>query len=150
MSYLPEIRNGKISTEKPERLKKDKRAEKNRGTLSKRRRAKLSKRKRIPTRYHAYIASVHWIARRNRYWREHKRECAACSSTEYVQVHHMAYRKMEFGHERDSDLVPLCHSDHDEYHRRYGTQGNMLETTHAFIDERRQEIEMAALVQTLH
>mgnify|MGYP002397954872 CR=1 FL=1 len=143
MGFLPDIENGKIKACSPKKAKREK---KRRACAFKRRSTKLSKRKRIPIRYHAYITSIHWIARRNRYWREHERECAACSSTAYVQLHHMVYRKEEYGHERDSDLVALCRSDHEEYHERYGTQGNMVDTTHAFIDERRQELQMAELL----
>jgi len=68
----------------------------------------------------------------------------ACA-TAYVQLHPMVYRRSEFGNERDSDLVALCQSDHQEYHR-HGTHGNMLETTYAFIDERRQELQMSELL----
>jgi hypothetical protein len=58
----------------------------------------------------------------------------------------LVYRHSEFGNERDSDFVALCQSDHQEYHKRHGTHGNMLETTHAFIDERRQELQMSELL----
>ena len=61
-------------------------------------------------------------------------------------LRHVVFRKEEYGHERDSDLVPLCQQDHQKYHDRYGTQGNMTRTTIALIDERRQDIEMRELV----
>lgn len=152
MSLLPDIENGAIRVYRPKKIKNLKGGSGfKRATASRRkkRRDKLSKRKRVPTRYHAYIASVHWTARRNRYWQEHARICAACSGTSYLQLHHMVYRKEEYGRERDSDLMPLCQQDHEEYHNRYGTQGNMINTTLAFIDERRQEIEIAELVARL-
>jgi 5-methylcytosine-specific restriction endonuclease McrA len=149
MSFLPTVRNGAI-VYRPKKLKNIKGAKRLiRIKREKRRARKLSKRKRLPTRYHAYIASEHWVRRRNRYWREHPRLCAACFGTAYLQLHHMVYRKEEYGFERDSDLMPLCQQDHQEYHNRYGTQGNMLKTTHAFIDERRQELEMAALLERI-
>lgn len=148
MSYLPDIQDGAIRLSKPKKQRNIERRKKA-TARAKKRRDKLSKRKRVPTRYHAYITSTHWIERRNRYWRENKRECAACLGTAYVQLHHMVYRKEEYGRERDNDLVALCQQDHQEYHDRHGTQGNMIATTLAFIDERRQEIELAELLQRL-
>lgn len=80
---------------------------------------------RIPKQYKVYIKSIWWTKRKNRFYKENKRECLLCKSTKHCNIHHIAYRNSEFGNEIDSDLVCLCQPCHEEYHASYGTQGNM-------------------------
>jgi hypothetical protein len=78
---------------------------------------------RIPKKYKVYIKSQWWTKRKNKYYKEHKRECILCKCSEHCNLHHLVYGRL--GYENDKDLVCLCQSCHEEYHSIYGTQGNM-------------------------
>lgn len=84
--------------------------------------------------YSEYIKSPEWAQRRNSFYKEFGRRCKACGSTTYVELHHMVYTAFD-GTEPNRNLVALCKSHHADYHNRYGSAGNMLETTHIFLEE---------------
>lgn len=87
--------------------------------------------------YSDYIKSNAWRDRKNKYFQTHKRQCNACYSTLFVQVHHMVYRKKLFGIEPDEHLMVLCSPCHIEYHQKNGTQQNMLQKTLDFVRDKR-------------
>lgn len=106
-------------------------------TATKRARKKLgrfNKRKTKTERrstYETYINSNLWTDRKNRFYQNHPRRCAACDSYKFIHLHHMVYSAQ--GSEPDEHLVPLCRDHHNLYHEKNGTQTNMLQKTHAFI-----------------
>lgn len=63
--------------------------------------------------YRAYLASEPWRRFRARYWASHERLCSVCGSTR-PGLHHLTYERL--GHERFSDVVPLCAADHRALH----------------------------------
>lgn len=64
--------------------------------------------------YRLYMASPEWYAIRKRKLQETGYRCQGCSSNERLQVHHLTYER--FGHERDTDLMVLCHICHAAEH----------------------------------
>lgn len=80
---------------------------------------------RIPKKYATYIKSKYWTKRKNRYYQEHRRVCTLCTTSKFCDLHHLAYRREEFGNERDEDLVCLCRNCHEDYHLGFGVKGNM-------------------------
>jgi hypothetical protein len=64
--------------------------------------------------YAAYVQSIEWYERRQRYWAGHPRRCAICRTGLDVQLHHCRYR--DLGREPDGDLLPLCAQHHRMVH----------------------------------
>jgi len=90
----------------------------------------------IPVSYETYIKSNVWINRRNEYWKRHKKVCAVCLSTIFVELHHAKYSEYN-GKDKDNHLFPLCKSCHLEFHQEYGSSGDMLQDTKFFILSKR-------------
>lgn len=61
------------------------------------------------TRYERYIRSPAWRRRRASFARTHPKVCL-CGSRTRVELHHRTYERLE--HERDGDLLWLCHECH--------------------------------------
>lgn len=93
-------------------------------------------------KYHEYIISESWRKRCRTFYKRYGRVCAACGSYDRIVVHHMSYVHM--GNELDSELAPLCWDCHGEYHRRNGTQTDMIKRSVAFIEEKRQARQLYA------
>ncbi|HVX00664.1 MAG TPA: hypothetical protein VHA52_09570, partial [Candidatus Babeliaceae bacterium] len=66
----------------------------------------IERQRHIPKRYNHYIRSKFWAERCDRYWQTHRKCCAICGATQYVQLHHTVYS--HFGDEPDENLVALC------------------------------------------
>lgn len=60
--------------------------------------------------YRSYINSPRWAERKRDYYSRHPRRCAACGTTERVDLHHVSYARL--GNELDEDLLPLCRHHH--------------------------------------
>lgn len=124
---LFEIRGGKIVlktvADKPELGNRKKR----------RAHLRLPKLRASRLNYREYIQSRAWARRKSLFYRKYRRQCSACYSHKFIQVHHMIYRKKLFGIEPDSHLVALCTDCHREFHEKNGTHQNMLQMTHKFI-----------------
>ena len=89
--------------------------------------------------YNEYIQSSVWSKRKNLYYREIGRKCAACGNSVKIHLHHMIYTKFD-GTEPNKNLVALCEEHHNQYHNTYGTSGNMKATTYEFIENVRAGI----------
>ncbi|CCD89864.1 protein of unknown function [Bradyrhizobium sp. ORS 285] len=102
-----------------------------------RRRAQKSKRlkcprpSKIPTQYKAYIKSVFWSERRERYFRKHGKRCAVCRTTEGINLHHKVYGN--YGSEPDADLMPLCGRHHIGFHTQHGVKRDMRADTAEYV-----------------
>lgn len=91
---------------------------------------------RVPKKYHIYIKSSFWEARKSKFYRKFGRKCAVCSSSRSVQVHHKFYG--EYGIEKDEHLVALCGFHHEQVHIGIGkTKKDMVKETDAFVEEMR-------------
>jgi hypothetical protein len=67
--------------------------------------------------YREYIQSDEWYARRDQYFKTHKRRCAKCKAEpKYLHLHHLTYVRL--GYELDKDLIALCHECHQKAHKR--------------------------------
>lgn len=66
--------------------------------------------------YQAYINSREWQMKA-RAAKEQAGECALCTSTRSLEVHHRTYARL--GHERQSDLIVLCGRCHRRHHGTY-------------------------------
>ena len=64
--------------------------------------------------YREYIQSDAWKIRRQRALRLAEQKCQVCGSQDRLETHHNTYERL--GHERDSDLVVLCHNCHTLFH----------------------------------
>lgn len=95
--------------------------------------------KRIPTQYKVYIKSKWWTRRKNQYYQLNVKQCQACLSNKYINLHHMLY--VDYGRELDENLVALCKGCHEEYHLKYGVKRNMINDTNKFIIEKRELME---------
>jgi hypothetical protein len=98
------------------------------------RNTKKPKKRDNPRSYKSYIASDLWTARKNRYYRTHSRICTRCTSTSFIELHHMFYDSKSFGYELDEHLIPLCKECHELFHSRFGSKKNMLADTKLFIE----------------
>jgi len=67
------------------------------------------------SKYHRYINSPEWRARRKTYFQKHPPICARCKTGEHIHLHHMTYDRL--GEELDVDMVPLCEPCHDQVHK---------------------------------
>lgn len=103
---------------------------------SKKKKGKQRKYKnRVPRKYSVYIKSIHWENRKNRYWREHGRQCCVCGSYKHVQLHHGKYGWTHFGNEPDDWMFPMCNSCHFDFHENNRTKADMLAETLNYIEE---------------
>lgn len=90
-----------------------------------------------------YIASAVWVARREKFKRDHGRRCLACGSSKRPNVHHITYANAGSGQEPDRDLRLLCETHHKVAHRyeksgRYGrfmAKGTLAAATQAMITD---------------
>lgn len=106
--------------------------------LKHKKKKKQRKHKRIPKQYKVYIKSKWWTRRKNQYYRQNRKICAACSSKFYVSLHHMIYG--DYGNELDENLVALCKWCHEEFHSIYGVKKNMKQETQYFIINKQESI----------
>lgn len=65
-------------------------------------------------KYHEYITSAAWFARREQLFERRGKKCERCGSLNDIQVHHLNYKRV--GRERDSDLEVLCRGCHQNEH----------------------------------
>lgn len=77
------------------------------------------------TNYHTYIQSEAWWKRRTKYFETHRKACNKCNKTSIIVLHHIKYRKAEYGKEKDVDLVALCRECHQDFHSKYGVHSDM-------------------------
>jgi len=96
-------------------------------------RKKPVKEVKAPKDYHQYIESSFWKKRKNKYWKEHKKQCQRCSTMKFIQLHHMYYDNSLFGNEPDEHFCALCMDCHEQFHAKYGSKKDMIEDTHKFI-----------------
>lgn len=66
--------------------------------------------------YLTYINSPEWRTKA-RSAKEQAGECALCTSTKNLEVHHRTYARL--GHEPQSDLIVLCGRCHRRHHGTY-------------------------------
>jgi hypothetical protein len=78
-----------------------------------------------PDNYFAYMRSPQWAAVVRRYFKKHRRRCAACPSETHIQLHHRTYVRLEA--EYDSDLVALCDTCHSMVHGIHQMAGAELD-----------------------
>lgn len=121
------INTDNIKGDKPLSLKKVK-FKLNKKTTKERKRA------RKPKRYKTYIKSNLWLERKNKYYQLYRKKCHICSSSKYIQLHHLEYRQDLFGKEKDEMLVPLCREHHEEFHLRYTTKQKMYKEFDEFVE----------------
>jgi 5-methylcytosine-specific restriction endonuclease McrA len=85
-----------------------------------------------PDEYAAYIRSAEWQAVRQRYFASPgmPQFCMVCGSSAF-DLHHMTYRRL--GHERLSDLWPLCREHHLGVHALMKETGvDLAQATRAY------------------
>ena len=87
--------------------------------------------------YRDYIQSVHWEIRKQQYYSRHAKACYICGDTDRVELNHKRYGN--YGHKRDSDLVPLCRMHHQIITDRHKTRRNMRYQHDYMIDEMKRE-----------
>jgi len=66
--------------------------------------------------YATYINSAEWRLKA-RAAKEQAGECALCTSTTSLEVHHRTYVRL--GREHPNDLIVLCHRCHARHHGSY-------------------------------
>ena len=154
MSLLPEVKDGvlvsvAIPRGKPKRTKVPRSYLKRlaRKLQSEKDKRKNQKKKATPfqtPKYKTYIKSPAWKARRYSYFKKYGKECAICKSTHLVGLHHVSYKNV--GRELDEELVALCWMHHEAYHIAEGVTRENL-STHTFIEEERQVLELREVVK---
>ena len=87
--------------------------------------------------YDRYILSGTWRQRKNKFYADFGKVCMACGDQKRVTLHHMSYEHMK--EELDHELIALCWNCHKEYHRKNGTQKDMIFKTLYFVNLRRKE-----------
>jgi hypothetical protein len=62
-----------------------------------------------------YVESSHWAEFRRAWWRANPNaRCATCGCGHPLDLHHWTYARK--GHERMTDVYPLCRRDHQLVH----------------------------------
>jgi len=86
--------------------------------------------------YSTYLQSDDWQQKRSRKFRESRRRCAICQSTQFLEVHHLVYRN--WFDVQMSDLRILCSRCHEVAHS-LTREGLILagENTRRFLTLRR-------------
>lgn len=87
--------------------------------------------------YRDYIAGPLWAKRKEEYYSRHAKACYICGDTRGVELNHKKYGN--YGHERDSDLVPLCRTHHQIITDRHKTRKNMRYQHDYMIEELKEE-----------
>lgn len=134
---LSNIKNKKIEYRKIDFYK-------NKKKKNKKKKVKLVKNKKVS--YKNYIKSKEWKKRREEYYKKFKKECVICKNVSRVGLHHLSYKNL--GREEDDDLVCLCWGCHSDYHDQYGVSCEN-ESTHNFIIEAQQEMEMSDIIKKI-
>lgn len=67
-----------------------------------------------PDEYRAYLQTPAWRERADAAKARAGWECALCTSSEHLNVHHRTYERL--GAERPEDLVVLCRRCHQRHH----------------------------------
>ncbi|OHA89950.1 MAG: hypothetical protein A3F53_02490 [Candidatus Zambryskibacteria bacterium RIFCSPHIGHO2_12_FULL_48_10] len=62
-----------------------------------------------------YLSSEKWRQRKVIYFNKFRRLCIVCNSSFDIDLHHKNYQRLYA--ELDQDLVPLCRTHHDAFHR---------------------------------
>ena len=97
---------------------------------------KSLRRKRSP-KYHQYLRSAQWHARRRAWFKEHADKdgnvgCVVCRirlTVHTCQLHHVEYRGVVetstgwISREADDDLMPFCSHDHEQLHKLFDVDG---------------------------
>lgn len=95
---------------------------------------------RCPRTYKKYITSNFWGRRKNDWYQKFGRKCVVCGSSEFVNLHHIVYKK--FGEEKDEHLVCFCRNHHEKFHKLYGVKHSMVRETKEFINVERGLLEL--------
>lgn len=67
--------------------------------------------------YRKYLKSEHWKDFRKEQIKKANHHCQRCKKySEHLDVHHLNYKHL--GHERDKDVIVLCHACHQKVHHR--------------------------------
>lgn len=99
----------------------------------------VKKRENTKIDYFGYIVSPLWEERRIKYFKKHKYQCQSCGVLRDIQLHHMEYGN--FGNEPDYALAALCLVCHNEFHKKHGTEKNMIKASLLFIKDKQKGIQ---------
>lgn len=67
--------------------------------------------------YRKYLKSEHWKQFRLHEIELAHHKCQKCGiHSKHLDVHHLTYKRL--GHERDSDVIVVCHNCHQKIHHR--------------------------------
>lgn len=64
--------------------------------------------------YSEYLKTEGWQQRRVKALARAEHRCQVCNSDKRLEIHHRTYERL--GHERDADLIALCHDCHTLFH----------------------------------
>ena len=64
--------------------------------------------------YSEYLKTEGWKVRRAKALARAEHRCQVCNSDKRLEIHHRTYERL--GHERDADLIALCHDCHTLFH----------------------------------
>ena len=64
--------------------------------------------------YSEYLKTEWWQQRRAKALARAEHRCQVCNSDKMLEIHHRTYERL--GHERDADLIALCHDCHTLFH----------------------------------
>lgn len=85
--------------------------------------------------YTNYITSPEWFSLRRKVFDKYGKYCRRCKSSRRLHVHHKTYERL--GKECiETDLVVLCKSCHDKYHKK--NKHTSIETTDIFVENKKE------------
>lgn len=67
--------------------------------------------------YKSFLKSKYWKRVRVIVLKRDKFSCAICKSSKNLEAHHDTYKNHGQEHKNLSDLITLCHSCHEDYHK---------------------------------
>ncbi len=115
------------------RESKQKKWDKRKRRLERRRNRQPRKKKVQLSPYKAYMLSQKWKTRRKAFFKKYGRNCFVCATPRAVGLHHLSYKHL--GKELDGELIALCWTHHQAFHDRHGVKGEMTKETTEFILE---------------
>lgn len=91
--------------------------------------------------YFDYISSSHWNDLKDRYRKSKLIQCCvACGSVDNLHYHHKSYKRL--GHERLSDIVPLCRAHHEAVHVLTNRGKSLSLATHTIISRSHKKLKL--------
>lgn len=96
----------------------------------------------MESKYQDYLLSDEWSCKKEKAYKLHGNKCMKCWEEHSLQIHHATYEHIY--DESALELVVLCNTCHELFHRTYGNE-NIKNNTFIFLNgqemfDKREEV----------